>query len=295
MMKVLVTGVTGFIGGALVRRLVREGWRVSVVVREESDASGLTDLSSHISKFVYDGSTESLIEMLRVSKPDLVYHLASLFLSEHSPSDVTRLIQSNVLFGAQLLEAMSINGVKRIVNAGTSWQHYHSREYRATNLYAATKQAFEDLLGFYNDRHEISQITLKLFDTYGPGDKRRKLVNLVVDALKSGVELGVSPGEQTIDISFIDDVVEEFYQCGKYIHMSSDCISEEYFVSGERFTIKELVCEISNAYGMQGNIVFGARPYREREVMTLPDVCGRTSPWSENKVMTPLKLGVFKI
>ena len=166
-MKVLVTGVTGFIGGALVRRLVREGWYVSVVVREESDASGLTDLSSHISKFVYDGSTESLIETLRVSKPDLVYHLASLFLSEHSPSDVTRLIQSNVLFGAQLLEAMSINGVKRIVNAGTSWQHYHSQEYRATNLYAATKQAFEDLLSFYNDRHEVSQVTLKLFYSYG--------------------------------------------------------------------------------------------------------------------------------
>ena len=100
-MKVLVTGVTGFIGGALVRRLVREGWNVSIVVREESDISGLTDVILYVDKFIYDGSTESLIEILSVSKPELIYHLASLFLSEHLPHDVTKLIQSNVLFGTQ--------------------------------------------------------------------------------------------------------------------------------------------------------------------------------------------------
>lgn len=294
-MKVLVTGVTGFIGGALVRRLVREGWNVSIVVREESDISGLTDVISYIDKFIYDGSTESLIEILSVSKPELIYHLASLFLSEHLPHDVTKLIQSNVLFGTQLLEAMSVNSVKKIVNAGTSWQYFHSSEYRASNLYAATKQAFEDILSFYSDKNSISQVTLKLFDTYGPDDKRRKLVNLVVNAIKTNVELGVSPGEQIIDISFIDDVVEEFYQCGKYLHLSSDCVSEAYFVSGERFTVKGLVEQIANAYGQQGNIVFGARPYRDREVMTLPEVSGKTSPWSKNRKITPLSLGVLKI
>src|SRR4051812_1833664 len=90
------------------------------------------------------GSTERIVARLKACKPDVVFHLASLFVSDHRVQDVQNLVESNLLFGTQLLEAMAQAGVKRIINTGTSWQCPHP-----FNLYAATKQAFESILGYY--------------------------------------------------------------------------------------------------------------------------------------------------
>ena len=295
MPRILVTGGTGFVGEALVRRLLAVGWSVHLVVRESSDISRFSDKQDKLGFSVYDGSVESLICAIELSRPQLVYHLASLYLAEHCSDDVDRLISSNVIFASQLLEAMSQKGISKFINTGTSWQYYHSESYRAVNLYAATKQAFESILSFYSDRFEISYVTLRLFDTYGPGDKRQKLMNLIADSYKNNTELGVSPGDQLVDISYIDDVVESFYLCGEYLMAAQKLLAEEYFVSGERFTIKALVCEVEKAFNFPGKVVFGVRPYRDREVMILPSIINRTPPWDNNICKTLVQAGVLKI
>jgi nucleoside-diphosphate-sugar epimerase len=288
----LITGVTGFIGGELTRRLIKDNWSVAIVVRDGSDLSSIADISAASTTYRYDGTTESLTSILDEAKPEVVFHLASLFLADHAPSQVTELIGSNVLFGAQLLEAMVACGVRNIVSAGTSWQNFHSNSYRAVNLYAATKQAFEDILDFYVDRYALSSVVLKLFDTYGATDKRRKLITLIVDAVKNAQELGVSPGEQVIDISHIDDVVEHFLRAGEFSITKELPESHVFFVSGERFTVKELVKAIEWAADTRASIVYGARPYREREVMYLPALDGQTPPWDNLVSKTPLRQGV---
>jgi nucleoside-diphosphate-sugar epimerase len=288
----LITGVTGFIGGELARRLIKDNWSVAIVIRDGSDLSSIADISAVATTYRYDGTTESLTSILDEAKPDVVFHLASLFLADHVPSQVTELIGSNVLYGAQLLEAMVACGVRNIVSAGTSWQNFHSNTYRAVNLYAATKQAFEDILGFYVDRYSLSSVVLKLFDTYGAADKRRKLITLIVDAVKNAQELGVSPGEQVIDISHIDNVVEHFLRAGEFSIAKELPESHVFFVSGERFTVKELVKAIESAADTKASIVYGARPYREREVMYLPAVDGQTPPWDSLVSKISLRQGV---
>lgn len=288
----LITGVTGFIGGELARRLIKDNWSVAIVVRDGSDLSSIADISAASTTYRYDGTTESLTAILDEAKPDVVFHLASLFLADHVPSQVTDLIGSNVLFGAQLLEAMVACGVRNIVSAGTSWQNFHSNGYRAVNLYAATKQAFEDILGFYVDRYALSSVVLKLFDTYGAADKRRKLITLIVDAVKNAQELGVSPGEQVIDISHIDNVVEHFLRAGEFSIAKELSENHVFFVSGERFTVKELVKAIESAADTTASIVYGARPYREREVMYLPAVDEQTPPWDSLVSKISLRQGV---
>jgi nucleoside-diphosphate-sugar epimerase len=167
----LVTGATGFVGSHLVPRLVRAGWQVHVVSRVNSrvpDAPEFFQVKMH----THDGTTEGMIRLIGDAKPVVVFHLASLFLSQHEASDVERLVVSNVLFGNQLLEAMKTHGVSHLINTGTSWQHYENKAYSPVNLYAATKQAFESLLQYYVEAHGLRAITLKLSDTYGPHDPR---------------------------------------------------------------------------------------------------------------------------
>ena len=66
-------------------------------------------------------------------------------------------------------------GCYRMVNTGTSWQHYENSDHRPSNLYAATKQAFEEILNFYATAYPLRVCSLHLSDTYGPNDIRPKL------------------------------------------------------------------------------------------------------------------------
>lgn len=270
-MKALVTGATGYIGAKLCQRLLAEGWQVDVLVRDSGRPLAET-LAGKVVPRSYDGSTQSVLDGVTEAKPDVVFHLASLFIAEHRSEQVTDLINSNVLFATQLVEACARSGVKRFINTGTSWQHYRSNAYDPVCLYAATKQAFEDILDFYADAFGMRIITLKLFDTYGPDDPRPKLVNLLVKAMGTGEALGMSPGEQLLDLVHIDDVTRAFAGCAQHLlDGRSSEPHERYAVSsGKPISVRELVALLEQVSGKTLNVTFGARPYRTREVM---------SPW----------------
>lgn len=268
----LVTGATGYVGSKLCERLLVEGWQVHVMVRAtgRSLPAALREVVTHR----YDGSNQSLLEAVSAAQPSVVFHLASLFIAEHRTEQVTDLIHSNVLFGTQLAEACARSGVRRFINTGTSWQHYRSDAYDPVCLYAATKQAFEDILDFYANAFDMRVVTLKLFDTYGPGDPRPKLVNLLLKTLHSGEPLGMSPGEQLLDLVHIDDVTRAFSLCAQHLlRNQAPQPHERYAVSsGKPLSVRQLVALLELLSGKRLNVTFGARPYRGREVM---------QPWTD--------------
>ena len=263
----LVTGATGFVGSHLVKRLVQDGWKTHIVCRTDSQLPTSSEFTE-IAKHIYDGSTDSMIKCVAEAKPDIVFHLASLFLSQHETKDVNDLIQSNVLFGNQLLDAMRVNNVSKLINTGTSWQHYNNEDYNPVCLYAATKQAFETLLEYYVQACNFKAITLKLFDTYGPDDPRPKIFNLLNKAAITGQPLDMSAGEQLIDLVHIDDVVEAFSICAQRLLENEVRQKEIYAVSsGHALPLKELVDIYVKVTGQRLNINWGSRAYRYREVM----------------------------
>jgi len=275
--RALITGATGYIGAKLCQRLLAEGWQVDVLVRETGRPLAQT-LAGAVTSHGYDGSTQSVLDTVAAAKPDVVFHLASLFIAEHRSDQVTDLINSNLLFGTQLAEACARAGVKCFINTGTSWQHYRSDAYDPVCLYAATKQALEDILDFYVDAFNMRVITLKLFDTYGPDDPRPKLVNLLVKAMDSGEALGMSPGEQVLDLVHIDDVTRAFaISAQQLLDDASSRSHERYAVSsGTPISVRQLVALVEQVTGKANNVTFGARPYREREVM---------SPWQSRQTL----------
>lgn len=287
-MRALITGAAGFIGSNLVRTLADYGWEVHAVIRPGSSLDGLDDMYEPCTFQVYDGSAESMLTLMHNCRPCIVFHLASLYISEHQASDITPLIESNVILGSHLAEAMVATGCKKLVNVGTSWQHYHSDEYRPVNLYAATKQAFEDILSYYHDAHALSCITLKLFDTYGVDDRRRKLMAIIVDAALSGDTIDMSPGEQTVDLSHVSDVVNALIEVAEFLVAQPSAIKSAYFVGGERMTVRELVALIANVLQRPVHANFGGRPYRTREVMVLPARSERMPFWESRSAKRSL-------
>ena len=279
----LVTGVTGFIGQRLARRLLDDGWTVHALLRGDAPAT-LPGLVPHH----YAGPTQEVADAVAAASPDVTFHLASLYLADHRPDQVADLIASNVLLTAQLAEALttqgSAEGGGRLINTGTGWQHYRGEPRLPVNLYAATKQAAADLLRYYADARGLSVLTLKLFDTYGLGDTRRKLVQLLIDAALEGETLVMSPGEQTVDMTHVDDVVDAFIAATERLQSAREPLEESWFVSGERMTVRELAARVARGVGRPIEPDFGGRPYRAREVMMPVDPAGALLPgWQRQR------------
>jgi len=260
--------------------MLADGWQISVVIQKGLSAEPLGDDARRVQLFDLDGTTEQLKGIVAEAKPDVVFHLASLFLASHTSEQIVPLIESNVLFGTQLLEAMTANGVSRIINVGTFWQHFESRDFDPVNLYAATKQAFESVLAYYVNARNVRALTLKLYDTYGVGDPRKKLIAILGEAAASKSELAMSPGEQLLSLVYVDDVVEAFVVAANRLLKGAACPNESFAVrANELISVKDFVALYSRVSGREIPVKFGGRPYREREVMVpwlLPTLPGWT-------------------
>lgn len=277
----LITGGAGYVGSFLAKRLVEEQWEVHVIVRAGSDLALLASVVKRVGLHVHDGSTDGMMHIMEAVKPSVVFHLASLFLAQHMPKDVVPLIQSNVVFATQLVEAMAQSNVRNLINTGTSWQHYENKSYSPVCLYAATKQAFEALLQYYVEARFIKAITLELCDTYGPNDPRPKLFHLLRKISESGETLAMSPGEQMLDIVYIDDVIDAYLLSAERLLNKDGGMQERYTVSsGKPISLKGVVASFEKLKGKKLSIQWGGRPYREREVMSAWDRGNKLPGWT---------------
>jgi len=270
--KALITGGTGFLGVNLVNSLVEKGWDVSVITRANSNLKLLSRNISNIQILEHDGSIESMRLIIDKSSPDVVFHLATHFLSQHSSKDIDELIESNIRFGCQLLEALTFNKSKNIINTGTYWQHYGDSAYSPVNLYSATKQAFENILRYYYELKNFKVINLKLFDTYGPNDPRNKLFALLRNAYLEDKTILMSPGEQLIDLLYIEDVISGIIHSVDFFKEEKSFFSEFALSSGNTISLRQVVETYSKIFGKEIKVKWGGREYKEREIMR---------PWSK--------------
>lgn len=265
--RALITGATGYLGSHLARRLVNDGWVVHIVSRKESTIPSYGEFSA-IVNHVHDGSTEGMVRCIEMAKPDVVFHLAAMVMAQHDAKDIEPLIRVNVQFATQLVEGMRVNGVTKLVNTGTFWQHYNNETYNPVCLYAATKQAFESILDYYVQACGFEAISLMLFDNYGPNDYRPKLFNFLNKAAKSNEPLEMSPGDQLIDLVYIDDVVEAYVVAAHQLLSGKVLHHEQYAVSsGHPIQLRDLVRLYSELLSKPLHVYWGARPHRYREVM----------------------------
>lgn len=266
-MNILVTGATGYIGSNIVKKMSLKN-NIYILARPQSKIKDFP-----LDKvFIFEDNIKQLSQFLNENKIDGIIHLASCVIIEHTPEQIKDLILSNIYLGTAILEACVNTGVRWFLNTGTIWQNYNSPDfedqYNPVNLYAATKQAFMVMAKYYTETSNIHFCTLKLCDTFGPGDPRRKVMSLFEEIAKTGKTLDMSPGEQKLDLLYIDDVVKGFESLVNLLNKDTKDLREEYVLSsGKQISLRELAAQYEKEHDVKLNINWGGRPYRKREVM----------------------------
>lgn len=236
MTRALISGITGHVGQELACQLLAAGVEVHGITR------GVAQPDVHLHQV--DGRTESLIALFEAIRPDIVFHLAALARREHKTTDVEPFINANLLLGAQLLEASKAVGCRRFVSAGSYLQHGDSGEFRPFNLYAATKNAFEDVLTFYAEAFGFAAVVLTLCNVYGERDPRPTLITDIASALVRGTPLHLHAEESWVDLVHVEDVAAAFVRAMLLFErneLESGTFTRFSVSSGKAMTSTELV------------------------------------------------------
>ena len=203
MKNILLTGSTGFIGSELLKYLSNYN-KVYITVRKKYKIN----LNNKNINKIYFNSYKNLSYKIKKLKIDTVVHCATHYVKNHKFEDIKKLSESNILFGNIILENLKIMRVKKFVNFSTVWENYDGKKDNCYNLYSAYKAGFGKVISFYKKENKnIKFLNLVISDTFGLGDKRKKLVNLLKTNYKRNLVTKVISKNLYINLLNVKDIV----------------------------------------------------------------------------------------
>lgn len=262
-LRALVSGATGYIGSHMVSALAAEGWEVAGLFHKTAPPD-----QKACRWFAADRAREAVVDF----RPHVVFHLATLYKAQHSPSDVPAMIEANVRLGTELVDGLRAIGGGGFVNAGTYFSYDAKGGAAPNSFYAATKLSFQQVLDYYARAAGVRAATLVLFDVYGPEDRRGKLLPQLIALAQTPTPspLELTPGQQVLDLLHIEDAISAFLIAAIRTQAGQDAEGGWHRVwclpSGMRLSLRDVVSLIETMAGKSLPVMWGARPYPAHQV-----------------------------
>lgn len=224
---VTITGGAGFIGSHLAHRLVTLGAEVRII----DDLSGstldnLNDILDSI-RFIHGSILDPDSLHKAIAGADLIFHEAALASVPASIEDPVRYHEVNTTGTLRVLEEARKQNITRLVFASSSsvYGDLPSLPKRETDKpeplspYAMQKLTGEYLLDVWHRCYDLSTISLRYFNIFGPGQSANSAYAAVVAAFATALLKNQPPrifgdGTATRDFTYIDNVVQANLRAG---------------------------------------------------------------------------------
>ena len=225
--NILITGSNGFIGSNLLKRLFNEKNieklicynRTEIVIYEKNE----------VTKTIHKIDFSCLTSFFAKIKIDIVYHLATKYVTDHKTDQINQLIDDNVGLTTKICECVKSHS-PIFINACSYWQFdSNSENKKPNNLYAATKNASDAILQFYSIHHNFKLINAVIGDTYGINDHRDKLLYKLIKSCLNSESITLGDPTHTISLTHVSDIIDGLIKLpymSEFHHKNVNLISE---------------------------------------------------------------------
>jgi nucleoside-diphosphate-sugar epimerase len=250
-MKALVTGGGGFLGKAIVSRLVNRAWQVRTLNRgsyPELSAMGVEEIRGDLAE-------REAVERA-VARCDVVFHVAAKAAMWGAYEEF---FNTNVLGTRHIVSACRQHGVPRLVYTSTPSVVHSGRDIEGADEslpyarryhahYPRTKAEAERAVLAANSS-ELATVALRPHLIWGPEDSH--LVPQIVARAREGTLRFVGDGSNRVDSVFVDNAADAHLLACDRLAPGAPCAGRAYFISnGEPLPISELVNRILAAAGL---------------------------------------------
>ncbi|CAH1193054.1 UDP-glucose 4-epimerase [Candidatus Nitrotoga sp. BS] len=227
-MKCVIFGGGGFIGSAIVDRLLRDGHTIRIFERPRVEPFRKFEAHEQVEWMVGEMlSTHDMVDA--IDGADIIFHLVSTTLPKSSNDDPIYDVQSNLVATLQMLNAMVARNVPKIIFISSGGTVYGSPTYLPIDechptepqvSYGITKLAIEKYLLMYERLHGIKAIILRVSNPFGERQRvetAQGAVGVFMHRALNGLPIDIwGDGSVTRDYLYVSNVADAFAKAVSY-------------------------------------------------------------------------------
>lgn len=225
-----------------------------------------------------EGPNEIKLDSWNMESPntniDLVIHFAGKYLTDLSVDSIKTVHDS--VIGTATAIADYCGRTKTPIIALGSYFEKAPADFQPWSYYATAKTAALNILENAADLNHFALRYVYCYDTFNEDLSRRKIVDILLDPSIERLEL--SEGMQRMNLMHVDDLVEAINALAvKFLENPDGILKYQIRSNQNEFTLKEIAEKINNLRFNKIELIFGAKPYRQKEVFKVWD-CAPSIP-----------------